>query len=355
MATKAAVAIGVLAQVANAVPRLTVVNGCGSEPIWIASSSGIAGGPSLRLEPGQRHTYDIPDGTASTRFWPKAGCDSSGQSCKIGNSGGPGQVCGSEACSPPVDSKFEATFGNRNGNCHTDASQCDWWDTSGVDGFTLPYKVEVSEECKRDGYKGSDIDCSRLSLSQCPSDYIEGLGNVDLKLHYPQTDELVGCYSPCSVLTSSQWNNPNGRYSPPDGVAGPYCCPTPPISSEQCRAGPAARSQYSKLIHASCPGVYSFAYDDAVGLQVCPATTTYVWTLYCPNGGGGPSPPAPPAPPSPWPPAPSSWEPCSTGPCCAPNTNPAQFCPGHIPCGNCGAPGCQCPRADVELNATVVV
>jgi len=94
--------------------RLRFVNGCERDPLWIA---GFANGLPLfdkdvKLEPGASHVVPIPDGgLASSRFWPKWSCDASGQACAIGQSGGPGEACGTDGCAPPVDSKFEATFG----------------------------------------------------------------------------------------------------------------------------------------------------------------------------------------------------------------------------------------------------
>lgn len=270
--------------------RLTVVNGCGSAPIWIASTSNVPGPRSLKLNPGQRYTYNIPPGLASTRFWPKMYCNSAGQQCALGESGGPGQQCGNRGCAPPVDSKFEATFGIPGADCHADARNCDWWDTSQVDGYTLPYKVDVSRDCKGNGYNGADIDCSALGLNYCPrNENLGNAGSANLNLRNPNTGQIVGCYSPCSILTMNNWGNPNGRYSPQSATANPFCCPTPPISSAQCRAGPAEYSQFTNLIHQRCPHVYAYAYDDAVGLQVCPATTTYTWTLFCPSTVSAPN------------------------------------------------------------------
>jgi len=96
------------------------------------------------LQPGQTYKYMIPSGLQSAQFWPKMGCNSQGQQCSIGDSGGPGQQCAEGGCASLVDSKFEATFGPDGGNCLADRLQCDWWDTSCVDGYTLPDKVEVS-------------------------------------------------------------------------------------------------------------------------------------------------------------------------------------------------------------------
>jgi len=165
--------------------RLRFVNGCEKDALWIA---GFANGRPLfdkdvKLEPGASHVVPIPDGgLASSRFWPKWNCDEIGQACAIGQSGGPGESCGPDGCAPPIDSKFEATFG-----CLPSAEECarnpsapkeslgsvDWWDVSQVDGWTLPYKVEVLGKC--DGAPHV-IDCSALALSSCPTD--EDLGEA---------------------------------------------------------------------------------------------------------------------------------------------------------------------------------
>jgi len=53
------------------------------------------------------------------------------------------------------------------------------------------------------------------------------------------------------------------------------------------------------------------------------------------SGGITPSPPAPPG---------GSWQPCSSGACCNPYSDPIQYCPGGIRCEECGgASACQCP------------
>ncbi len=48
------------------------------------------------------------------------------------------------------------------------------------------------------------------------------------------------------------------------------CCPTPPISPQQCRSGPVINTQYVQSIHRNCPTAYSYAYDDEAGLHNCP-------------------------------------------------------------------------------------
>eukprot|EP00930_Biecheleria_cincta_P039298 TRINITY_DN27024_c0_g1_i1.p1 TRINITY_DN27024_c0_g1~~TRINITY_DN27024_c0_g1_i1.p1 ORF type:complete len:1010 (-),score=112.64 TRINITY_DN27024_c0_g1_i1:110-3139(-) len=284
--------------------RLIVNNGCSEGTIWIAAA-GLS--PSVvEIAPGATYKYMIPDDLASTRFWPKMFCNDQGQDCKLGESGGSGQVCGQFGCAPPVDSKFEATWGNQQG-------KVDWWDTSQVDGYTLPYTLQLSEHCKKSGASAPDIDCSGLTLSSCPVD--ENLGSagsqVDLRLKYPGSDDVVGCYSPCAKLTSRQWSNPYGQHSPRDDAAKDFCCPTPPVSPKECRDGPAGTMDYTKVIHSKCAHVYAYAYDDGEGLFTCPAQTIYNWTILCPSGGAAPS-PDPPSP-SPTPPSPLTTPSASVG------------------------------------------
>ena len=236
---------------------------------------------------------NIPDeGLAATRFWPKWGCDTSGKGCLIGESGGPGESCSEAGCAPPVDSKFEATFGCMPetaavGGCASNPSAPaqalgpdDWWDVSQVDGWTLPYKVEVVGECD---CATKVIDCSRLKLSSCPtSEYLgKAYGNQSLLLTDPGSTATVGCYSPCAKLTYSQWGQ-GYTNTPESAAAQDYCCPTPPIEPAACSAGPIAATEFVAAVHKLCPSVYAYAYDDGVGLSKCPAGTRYDVTFYCP-------------------------------------------------------------------------
>jgi len=272
-------------------PRLRIINGCESDPLWIA---GFAVASPIfkegaKLAAGESVDVPIPaEGLASTRFWPKWGCDASGQQCAIGQSGGPGESCSALGCAPPVDSKFEATFGclpgtkecAHNPSAPTEAlGPVDWWDVSQVDGWTLPYRVDVKGPCAAP----RTIDCSRLALSQCPSaEALGDYGKQSLQLHDPANKgALVGCFSPCGKLTFSNWGQgyPN---TPESEQARDYCCPTPPISPEACSSGPIVQSEYVRAVHKLCPKVYAYAYDDGVGLSTCPAGTGYEVTFYCP-------------------------------------------------------------------------
>mmetsp|Transcript_33275 Transcript_33275/g.70016 ORF Transcript_33275/g.70016 Transcript_33275/m.70016 type:complete len:350 (+) Transcript_33275:257-1306(+) len=273
-------------------PRLQIINGCKKDDLWIAGFSVAAPifDKDVKLTAGESMTVPIPDeGLPSTRFWAKWSCDGEGQNCVIGQSGGPGEGCGPTGCAPPVDSKFEATFG-----CLTDVDKCaknpsaptepigptDWWDVSQVDGWTLPYKVELVGECDAP----STIDCSSLALSQCPErDNLGGkYSSETLRVHSPDDKSIsVGCYSPCGKLTYSQWGQ-GYDHTPESEEAQDYCCPTPPISPKQCSAGPVEKTAYVRAVHKLCPSVYAYAYDDGVGLSQCPAGTGYKVTFYCP-------------------------------------------------------------------------
>jgi hypothetical protein len=277
--------------------------------MWIFYQKGFQGGTmaaphQLLLAPNASYDYPIPDrGIAGTRFWPGYGCDATGNNCAIGQSGGPadqGFVCPSNGCAPPIDSKFEGTFGClptvAAGNCLPNPSDptrrplpaTDGWDTSMVDGFTLPYRVIVHGNCGR-GPLNNTIDCSRLPMSVCPTaenistaGQFPTLSSVNLRLLSADAGAAIeGCYSDCSRLTKPQRGGMD--FSPSDPQALMYCCPTPPITSPQCSLGPVAATGYTRLIHQYCPQVYAYAYDDGTGNWTCDAGTQYEVTFYCPQ------------------------------------------------------------------------
>lgn len=296
--------------------RLRITNGC-DQPIWVFYQVGSGGGtlvaPNQRklAKKGDFIDYAIPDaGLAGTRFWPGMGCDATGNNCRIGQSGGPGSegfTCPANfGCAPPVDSKFEGTFGClpsvTPANCQINPAkpsetlpQTDGWDTSMVDGFTLPYQVKVKGTCPG-GPKNNAIDCSALALSLCPTredlstnGQYPALKSENLELVDPGAQKPVrpiGCYSPCSKLTDGQWQSvPNPPFSgttylPTDPQAKMYCCPGNRVDA--CRQGPVVSTGYVKLIHSKCPQTYAYAYDDLNGNFSCPAGTRYEVTFFCP-------------------------------------------------------------------------
>ena len=277
--------------------RLRMTNGCTKDPLWLANFAFQTPyfDQDIKLPAGETHEFDIPDeGLAATRFWAKWGCDDKGGNCLIGQSGGPGESCPPSGCAPSVDSKFEATFGCMPGStkpCAVNPSEpsqplgpIDWWDVSQVDGWTLPYKVEIVGNCPQ---SPKSIDCSALSLASCPSSEDLGLpdGAETLWLMDPsgkRTDHPVGCYSPCAKLTYAQWGQGHD-FTPESKEARHYCCPTPPISPGACSSGPVVTTKYVQAVHKLCPSVYAYAYDDGIGLAQCPSGTRYDVTFYCPD------------------------------------------------------------------------
>lgn len=270
-----------------AATRLTIRNEC-AYTIWIQQQNLPDATPSVvEIASGSQHSYDIPDaGLASTRLWPKTGCDATGHNCIMGQSSPP---C--TDCPPPVDSKFEATWG-----CTlADRSQCDftpqgyqlvdtYWNMSAVDGYTLPFTATVTDNALTDTEAPCEpVDCAGLSFDQCPTDIdlSDGLGitdptyaSVDLRL-FNHDAAFVGCYSPCKYLNYPTYGGAGLSESSAQAVL--YCCPTPPISSEECRAGPGGNidpNAYVAAIHAMCNNsTYAFAYDDNYGLRHCSAET----------------------------------------------------------------------------------
>lgn len=134
----------------------------------------------------------------------------------FGESGGPGLPCPASGCSPPIDSKFEATFGASDGN--------DWYNSSHVDGWTLPYYAFF--DCDGDTNNTAELDCMGLNEQNCPTQTIEGAGeNVSLTSTNPDAGNVyAGCYSPCGLLTYTNWGNEFGIYGTADAPANQYCC-----------------------------------------------------------------------------------------------------------------------------------
>jgi len=318
--------------VGGAHKRLKIISGC-SQPMWIQYLGGNGGGtlnaPNRFMLPGTGSfiEYDIPDkGLAGLRVWPGFGCDGAGQNCVIGASGGPaslGFTCPAGiGCSPPLDSKWEGTFGCIPGipdsACQANPSgngplgRGDFWNSSFVDGYTVPMRVNVVGHCPPGpqpapvfgpgGPPGGVVDCSNIRYSDCPRNenlstdgQFPQLSSLDLLLRHPNPDgsystTSVGCFSPSGKLTMGQWQSiprppfAGTTYAPGAPEARMYACPTPPISPEQCSAGPASRTGYTNMIHTKCQ-TYAYPYDDAFGLASCPAATNlrYEVTFFCPQ------------------------------------------------------------------------
>lgn len=301
--------------------QLRVLNKTGAD-IWVVATCGPCGTPfpglsdiDIFVRNGGYYDFAIPaEGLVGARIFAKIGCDSNGKNCLVGDSlplytgppcplvtgcmgpclGGP---CGSTPCTPPLNSLCEFTFGCIPGqgenSCNIDTSTTSF-DTSNVDGYTLPFTLTVTGDISGCSTGSTQtvpgIDGSGLDLTQCPSSIdlsYEGIDRItmadgtsvdltDVDLRYYSRGTLVGCYSPCEVLTS--------RYQLPASStpALQYCCPTPPVSSAQCQSYPAANNLYTQAVNRMVPGgTYTFAYDDSNALQSCPAgSVRYLMTFY---------------------------------------------------------------------------
>jgi len=301
---------------------LRIINNCDTQ-LWFEARYGGAGAPlpgqsatSVQALPGSYIDYVIPDsGLSGTRFWAKYGCDNYGKNCLIGDQmqyfPNPPGGCPPGGCTPPVDSLFEATWGCRPGSSCNAQNPTTWFDTSQVDGWTIPYKLTplgdvsgcdcIGSSC---GFKG--VDASTLDVAKCPSgeDLTAGgnftsinvLGNtVGLKsvdLRIINDGKILGCMSPCKRLN---WGYPYGlQQDEGHGSTMWMCCPTPTpqncdpangcVAPLTCRAGPIENTQYVAAVHAMAPGVYAYSYDDGVGLHACPAGVTKYTMEFCPAG-----------------------------------------------------------------------
>jgi len=122
------------------------------------------------------------------------------------------------------------------------ASGTDWYDVSYVDGMNDPLGIISSNGA-------SPNTCTKIN--PCPTAMN---GTI--------------CESPCTETGSPQ-----------------FCCAGAYGTSASCNeAGwPAPGSTWVNAIHAQCPGQYSYAYDDNVGLHTTPTGGTFTIT-FCPAG-----------------------------------------------------------------------
>lgn len=260
-----------------------IVNGgLGPDPQDVKIASG---------ESAQFHTGLNGGGLSATRFWPKMGCDETGGKCSVGSSGGLGEECVVRVsgkpddyshCAPPLDTKFEATFAAPG----SVAQDC--VDMSLVDGYSLPFKMEVSGgNCTRHQQPFQGMDCSGLSMSKCPTVEMLDGKTVNLNAVDPKTGKQGGCYSPCMKLTDDKWNVNGSSVAPDSSAAGPYCCAGSWSSPDTCDAGSKdasiLKTNYLKTVRDLCPAAYGYAYDDKTSTISCTTSTEYTVTFYCPS------------------------------------------------------------------------
>jgi len=164
--------------------RFRITNHC-PRTIWVQSTGTKMpyDADIVKISPGESYVYSIPRrGLPSTRFLPKVGCDEDGANCAVQSV----PPCPPQGCSPPVDTKFEASFGctfqaERPKDCAStgqgvSSTYQDWWDGSAVDGWTLPFDILTFDGgwSLQPGVKGSssqcmDVLCANLTVDTlCP-------------------------------------------------------------------------------------------------------------------------------------------------------------------------------------------
>lgn len=114
--------------------RLTFKNRC-AQTIWISPLTNNQGDPIgeiQKLDQQQEYAYIVPDSGWGGRFWPKTGCDGSGQNCQVGQSMPP---CPTNGCQVPAETKVEFFYPQ------IDSSDTIWYDVSLVDGYSLPMDI----------------------------------------------------------------------------------------------------------------------------------------------------------------------------------------------------------------------
>lgn len=222
--------------------QLIVVNNC-KDYIWPAIL-GTAGHPTLNdggfpLRSGQQVEIEAPQWW-SGRMWARQGCcfDQSGKggSCQTGDCARGQLRCGGTGGEPPA-TVIEMTLGTPNNPAH-------YYDVSLVDGFNLPVSMVPL------GGRG-------CSVAACEADVN---GRCPEWLAVRREGRVVGCKSAC-VATGTERECCTGKYG----------------SREACRP-----TAYAGMFKAVCPRAYSYAFDEASGLQTCQAKR-YVITFCPPN------------------------------------------------------------------------
>ncbi|KAK9681353.1 hypothetical protein K7432_015659 [Basidiobolus ranarum] len=218
---------------------ITFVNRC-TQNIWLASltSSEVPSLPANGglLPAGGSHVLSGIAGWQG-RFWGRTDCDfsnknkSSNVACLTGDCGSGQEYCGQATGQPPA-SLAEFKFNGWN--------NLDFYDISLVDGYNLPLSIEPHS--KSGSTNGNSYTCATPSIGKdinliCPPE----LQKVDSK------GKVIGCNSACVAFGSPE-----------------YCCSGAHSTPDTC-----SPSTYSKIFKTSCPGCYSYAYDDSTSTFTC--------------------------------------------------------------------------------------
>jgi len=237
--------------------RLTITNGCASYPIWIdnyAINYKHIEGIDRNVKINSGESKKFPMQAKGAAYYPKFGCSDDGNDCTSGDKG----------AKPHTLFEFTSpAYGNG-----------DAYDISFVDGFNLPFKLEM-EGCKTgrplDLPQSSVIDCSELSIKDCPTD--ENLGGTSYDLSKPAGGQK-GCMAPCFQLQYS-------HIAATSQQAEQYCCQNE-YHGTACRQGDILQTKWIKNVRAKCRRTYLYPLDDSEGNQACTASPrSYHLTFYC--------------------------------------------------------------------------
>jgi hypothetical protein len=237
----------------------TFVNNTG-QTIWPGalgnSGQPIPNGGGWELASGQSLSITVPN-TWAGRFWARTYCtfDSSGSgSCETGDCGGV-LACNGAGGTPNV-TLAEFTLGG--------GTSSDFYDVSFVDAFNLPITVAPigGTTSSSDGYQCTTAGCTVNLNPNCPA----ALQDVD------SSGNIIACQSACSEFGTAQ-----------------YCCTGAYGSPSTCN--PATWPvDYAAYFKQSCPGAYSYAYDDPTSTFTCSGASGYTitfWPFSASGGGGG--------------------------------------------------------------------
>jgi len=219
-------------ELCGSVKTFTVVNFC-NETIWpgiTRNHTDNLSGDGFTLKPGQSTIYTAPVGW-SGRIWARTGCnfDTNGNgTCQTGG-------CGTDInCTGPGNPP--ATIADFS------LGEPDFYDVSLVDGFNLPIAIKAingSGNC-------STVGCDGDLRQNCPSE-----------LALKENDRVIACKSACGVFNTEE-----------------YCCRGSYENPATCMP-----SNYSNIFKQVCPAAYSFAHDDAAGLETCSGANYVV--MFC--------------------------------------------------------------------------
>ena len=259
--TAAAIGLGsaIFADKAEAATyTFTFVNNSG-QTIWPGalgnSGQAVLNDGGWELAAGESMSISVP-GTWAGRFWARTYCSFNGSgsgSCETGDCGGV-LACNGAGGQPNV-SLAEFTLGN--------GSSSDFYDVSFVDAFNIPITIAPvgGTKSSSDAYQCTTAGCTVNLNPGCPT----ALQDVD-------DGNIVACLSACSEFGTAQ-----------------YCCTGAYGSPSTCTPS-TWPVDYAAYFKSSCPGAYSYAYDDPTSTFTCQGASGYVITFgafSATSGGGG--------------------------------------------------------------------